>query len=60
MRAGFSTHVGPPARRTEGAIRYRQVFLASQTPHYSEKTEEKVWTDFCQMLFASNAFLYVE
>ncbi|PYI80204.1 MAG: hypothetical protein DME26_22030 [Verrucomicrobia bacterium] len=35
-------------------------FLESQMAHYPEKTEEKVWTDFCQMLFASNAFLYVE
>jgi hypothetical protein len=34
-------------------------FLAQQTATYS-KNEASAWRDFCQMLLASNAFLYVE
>jgi hypothetical protein len=34
-------------------------FLAQQTASYSAN-EESAWRDFCQMLLASNAFLYVE
>jgi hypothetical protein len=34
-------------------------FLAQQTASYSAN-EEAAWRDFCQMLMASNAFLYVE
>jgi hypothetical protein len=34
-------------------------FLAEQTASYSAN-EESAWRDFCQMLLASNAFLYVE
>jgi hypothetical protein len=35
-------------------------FLATQRQQYDPGSAEKVWTDFCQMLFASNAFLYVD
>ncbi|MBI3851248.1 MAG: DUF1553 domain-containing protein [Verrucomicrobia bacterium] len=37
-------------------------FLQSQTTHYADKPDkaERVWTDFCQMVLAGNAFLYVE
>ena len=37
-------------------------FLATQGREYDGKpqADENVWTDFCQMLFASNAFLYVD
>ena len=37
-------------------------FLEAQKKHYggSASAEQSAWTDFCQMLFASNAFLYVE
>jgi hypothetical protein len=37
-------------------------FLARQTALYADKPDgsEHAWTDFCQMLLASNQFLYVE
>ncbi len=37
-------------------------FLANQVVQYSGQadTELRAWTDFCQMLFAANPFLYVE
>ena len=37
-------------------------FLAKQVAHYSGQTdaELRAWTDFSQMLFAANPFLYVE
>ena len=37
-------------------------FLASQPEEYSGQANaiELAWVDFCQMLLASNAFLYVE
>ncbi|MBX3413935.1 MAG: PSD1 domain-containing protein [Pirellulales bacterium] len=37
-------------------------FLASQPPRYDdvEDARARAWIDFCQMLLASNAFLYVE
>ena len=37
-------------------------FLQSQATHYADKTDKdaRVWTDFCQMVLAGNAFLYVE
>jgi hypothetical protein len=39
-------------------------FLESQPSHYPGQSEsdarERTWVDFCQMLLASNAFLYVE
>src|SRR5712692_3554553 len=37
-------------------------FFAQQSGHYQNQPDatERAWTDFCQMLFASDAFLYVE
>jgi hypothetical protein len=35
-------------------------FLTTQAKQYNPNSPENVWTDFCQMLFASNAFLYVD
>ncbi|NOS68485.1 MAG: DUF1553 domain-containing protein [Verrucomicrobia bacterium] len=37
-------------------------FLQAQTNHYVDKPDknERVWADFCQMVLAGNAFLYVE
>jgi hypothetical protein len=37
-------------------------FLREQTDtyHTTKAASEQAWNDFCQMLFASNAFLYVE
>jgi hypothetical protein len=39
-----------------------QKFLAAQRMVYAKEkdAEERTWADFCQMLLASNAFLYVE
>ena len=39
-----------------------QKFLAAQRMVYAKQkdAEARSWADFCQMLFASNAFLYVE
>lgn len=39
-----------------------QEFLQTQANYYSSKPniDESAWADFCQMLLASNAFLYVE
>jgi hypothetical protein len=37
-------------------------FLAKQRELYAKDSDPdtRVWTDLCQMLFASNAFLYVD
>ena len=37
-------------------------FLASQRTEYAKEkdADTRAWTDLCQMLLASNAFLYVE
>jgi hypothetical protein len=37
-------------------------FVASQQAHYSpqDDAQKRAWADWCQMLLASNAFLYVE
>ncbi len=37
-------------------------FLRAQAASYAGKADqsERAWTDFCQMIFASNAFLYLE
>ncbi len=37
-------------------------FLQSQQTYYADKSDknERVWTDFCQMVLAGNSFLYVE
>jgi hypothetical protein len=49
---------GPSPEELEAA----QDFLSKQLAEYSGKANQEpaAWTDFCQMLFASNAFLYVE
>ena len=37
-------------------------FLAAQRALYNREkdADRRAWTDFCQMVLASNAFLYVE
>jgi hypothetical protein len=37
-------------------------FLAAQQPIYAKEKdgERRAWTDLCQMILATNAFLYVE
>jgi hypothetical protein len=47
---------GPTASERTAAIE----FLTTQARQYNSESAEKVWTDLCQMLFASNAFLYVD
>jgi hypothetical protein len=48
----------PEERELIAAVR----FIQTQTDRYagSPEASERVWTEFCQMLMASNAFLYVE
>jgi hypothetical protein len=43
-------------------IEAAQKFLQEQSRHYAnkEKPEVQIWADFCQMLAASNGFLYVQ
>jgi hypothetical protein len=45
-----------------GERRAAEEFLVTQAKQYSGNHEAKAaaWTDFCQMLLASNAFLYIE
>ena len=49
----------PPTREERSAA---ERFLAKQVAHYDGQAdaELRAWTDFCQMLFAANPFLYVE
>ena len=37
-------------------------FVRSQQSQYADKPDrdERVWSDFCQMMLAANSFLYVE
>lgn len=54
----LATGRGPDAAECAGALR----FLASQPERYAGRADasERSWDDFCQMILASNAFLYVE
>ncbi|MBM3457039.1 MAG: DUF1553 domain-containing protein, partial [Armatimonadetes bacterium] len=56
----FQFTLGRPARPAEHQA--AREFLAAQTAEYAGKSEaeQQVWTDFCQMLLASNAFLFLE
>jgi hypothetical protein len=47
---------------TAGERTAAERFLAKQVTHYDGQAdaEMRAWTDFCQMLFAANPFLYVE
>lgn len=49
----------PPSAREAATA---EAFLAAQAAEYAGKpeAEELAWVDFCQMLLASNGFLYVE
>src|SRR5262249_8764082 len=60
LRRAFRLAWGRDPGEAERAAARR--FLEAQRKVYaSEKDgDQKVWTDFCQMLMASNAFLYVE
>ena len=56
----FELACGRPPHSGERAS--AEEFLQEQSTLYAGKTnaEQSVWTDFCQMVFASNAFLYIE
>ena len=56
----FRLACGRPARDTERAACLR--FLEKQAAVYAKEkdSDERAWTDLCQMILASNAFLYVE
>ena len=56
----FELACGRPPHSGERAS--AEEFLQEQSTFYAGKTnaEQSVWTDFCQMVFASNAFLYIE
>jgi Protein of unknown function (DUF1553)/Protein of unknown function (DUF1549)/Planctomycete cytochrome C len=47
---------------TEAESEASLAFIRTQQAHYAGRKdgELQTWTDFCQMLFASSAFLYVE
>jgi hypothetical protein len=62
IHRGFLLTMGRPA--TEPELTACRQFLAAQPTRYPERPEPEAriqaWADFCQMLLASNAFLYVE
>jgi hypothetical protein len=51
---------GRPATAEEQAA--SEEFLRTQRPHYlnTPDAEQRVWSDLCQMLLASNSFLYID
>ena len=60
VERAFRLAFGRPPHADEMAV--ARDFLDQQLNEYSNKpdAEYKTWVDFCQMLLASNAFLYVE
>ncbi len=56
----FRLACGRPARPDERTL--CETFLAQQSAVYAREKDAdlRTWADLCQMLFASNAFLYVE
>jgi hypothetical protein len=60
MSLAFRLALGREATQRE--CRAAQEFLKAQEAGYPDQKdgEQRIWTDFCQMLLASNGFLYVE
>jgi Protein of unknown function (DUF1553) len=60
VRAAFERATGRAPAPEERVASVR--FLREQPARYPDRTDsmEQAWVDFCQMLLASNAFLYVE
>jgi len=60
LRLAFELAYSRPPTAVEFSA--AQAFLREQRAVYAEKPDatEKVWADLCQMLLASNAFLYVD
>jgi hypothetical protein len=60
LTLAFRVACGRPPTQDELAACRK--FLARQRPVYADRrdADERIWTDLCQMILASNAFLYVE
>jgi hypothetical protein len=60
ITTAFEMAIGRPPRERERVAAQR--FLRRQHEVYSghEESPDETWTDFCQMILASNVFLYVE
>jgi hypothetical protein len=60
IERAFLLAIGRSPRPVEATA--SQEFLAQQRFEYADQpdAETRVWNDFCQMVLASNAFLYVE
>jgi hypothetical protein len=60
LHLAFRLVCGRPPLREERTL--CETFLAKQSALYAKEKDADLrkWTDLCQMLFASNAFLYVE
>jgi hypothetical protein len=60
LHLAFRLACGRPPDADESAAAH--VFLAAQRNAYADAKdrEQRAWTDLCQMVLASNAFLYVE
>jgi len=60
LERAFQLALGRSPRTAESNA--AREFLESQSVHYAGKpnASESVWTDFCQILFANNGYLYVE
>ncbi|HEV7223948.1 MAG TPA: PSD1 and planctomycete cytochrome C domain-containing protein, partial [Pirellulales bacterium] len=60
LERAFLLAVGRPPEAAEREAAER--FFAAQRANYGERPDagRQAWTDFCQMLMAGNAFLYVE
>ena len=54
----FRLALGRPPSADERAA--AEEFLAAERPAAGNDADASKWTDFCQMIFASNAFLFVE
>lgn len=58
IRLAFVLATGRDASPEE--VQDSQAFLQQQRSAYSADADTAIWTDFCQMLLASNLFLYLE
>jgi hypothetical protein len=60
LSAAFVTTLGRPA--TDDQLAAARELLSTQRATYTEEklNAELAWRDLCQMLLASNAFLYIE
>ena len=60
IETAFALAYGRPPQPAERNA--AEEFLKAQETEYNSKpnSEENIWSDFCQMLLASNAFLYLD